>query len=82
MMFVLKEAFIEYKSIDSQTGDSAKAKDRDFEIVGKGNVEQHYLINGKDHKITYTCALHTPTLNVNLISISALDRAGVTTYEQ
>ena len=37
-MFVLKEAFIEYKSIDSQTGDSAKVKDGDFEIVGEGNV--------------------------------------------
>ena len=34
-MFVLKEAFVEYKSIDSQTGDSAKAKDGDFEIVGE-----------------------------------------------
>ena len=78
-MFVLKEAFIEYKSIDSRTGDSANAKDGDFEIVGEGNVEQCYLINGKDHKITYTCALHTPTLNANLILISALDRAGLST---
>jgi GAG-pre-integrase domain len=27
----------------------------------------------------YTCALHTPALNANLISISSFDRAGLTT---
>ena len=59
--------------------DSAKAKGGDFEIVGKGNVVQHYLIDGKKHQITYTQALHTPTLNANLVSISALNRAGLTT---
>jgi hypothetical protein len=27
--------------------------------------------------MTYTCALHTPTLNANLISVSALDEASL-----
>ena len=60
-------------------GDSAKAKGGDFEIVGEGNVSQRYLVGGGERNVTYTCALHTPSLNVNLVSISALDRAGLTT---
>ena len=32
-----------------------------------------------ERKITYTNALHTPTLNANLVSIGALDKAGLTT---
>src|SRR6202522_4877492 len=35
--------------------------------------------HGKECKVTYTCALHTPSLNANLISISAFDKAGLTT---
>ena len=33
----------------------------------------------KEKEITYTRALHTPTLNANLISISAFDKAGLLT---
>lgn len=72
-MFVSRGAFIEYKPVDSRFGDSAKATDGNFEIVGEGNVTQRYIIDGKEQNITYTCALHTPTLNANLISISAFD---------
>ena len=78
-MFVSRDAFTEYKPVSSRVGDSAKAKDGNFEIVGEGNVVQRYNVDGKDRKITYTRALHTPTLNANLVSISALDRAGITT---
>ena len=39
-MFVLKEVFEEYKVIDSRVGDSAKAKDGSFDIIGEGNVIQ------------------------------------------
>ena len=60
-------------------GDSAKADNGSFEIVGEGNVIQHYQVNGREHKITYTCALHMPTLNANLISVSSLDKAGLIT---
>ena len=60
-------------------GDSAKAKDGGFEIVGEGTVSQRYKVNGKERAITYTCALHTPTLNANLVSVSALDKASLTT---
>ena len=78
-MFVSREAFTEYKATNSQKGDSAKANNRDFEITGEGIVVQRYMVDGKVQQITYTRALHTPTLNVNLISVSALDKAGFTT---
>jgi hypothetical protein len=55
-----------------------KAVDGNFEIVGEGKVVQCYMVEGKEKKITYTRALHTPTLNANLISISAFDKAGLT----
>ena len=78
-MFVSRESFYDYKSITPRTGDSAKAVDGNFEIVGEGTVIQRYLVDGHERDITYTRALHTPTLNANLISISAFDRAGLTT---
>lgn len=79
MMFVSKESFNGYKSIAPQTGDSAKVVDGDFEIVGKGTVVQCYLVDGQEQDITYTHALHTPTLNANLNSISTFDQASLTT---
>src|SRR6202522_1277904 len=78
-MFVLKEAFTKYKPFNSCFGDSAKAKDGTFKILGEGNVVQKYFFDGKEHKITYTRALHTPSLNANLISVAAFDRAGLST---
>jgi hypothetical protein len=78
-MFVSKDAFTEYKSVTPRTGDSAKAVDGSFKIIGEGNVVQRYRLEGKEREITYTRALHTPTLNANLISVSALDKAGLTT---
>jgi len=62
-----------------RTGDSAKATDGNFDIVGEGKVVQRYLVEGKEKTITYTRALHTPTLNANLVSVSAFDKAGLTT---
>jgi len=78
-MFVSRDDFVEYKTIALRTGDSAKATDGGFSIVGEGKVVQRYLVEGKEKKITYTRALHTPTLNANLISISAFDKAGLNT---
>ena len=78
-MFVLRDPFITYTPITSQVGDSAKAKDGNFDIIGEGNVSQQYIVDGKEHKITFTHALHTPSLNANLILISALDCVGLTT---
>jgi hypothetical protein len=60
-------------------GDSAKAVNGAFEIAGEGNVVQRYNFDGREQSITYTRALHTPTLNANLISISTLDKHGLTT---
>ena len=79
MMFILRDAFVEYKPLSSCVGDSAKAKDGGFEIVGEGNVNQRYKVGEGERNITYTWALHTPTLNANLVSISTLNRAGLTT---
>jgi hypothetical protein len=77
-MFVSRDTFLNYTST-SRVGDSAKADDGSFEIVGEGTVVQRYRVDGKDREITYTRALHTPALNANLVSVSALDRAGLTT---
>src|SRR5258705_4287137 len=44
-MFVSKDAFIEYKTTPPRTGDSAKAINGDFEIVGDGKVIQRYLVD-------------------------------------
>lgn len=79
MMFVSRDAFIEYRPTVARTGDSAKAENGNFDILGEGKVTQRYLVNGKEKKVTYSRALHTPTLNANLILVSAFDRAGLTT---
>src|SRR5260221_11118017 len=79
MMFVSKDNFDTYKLTTPRSGDSAKAVDGDFEIIGEGTVVKRYLVDGKEKKLTYTRAIHTPTLNANLISVSAFDKAGLTT---
>src|SRR5258708_31786694 len=78
MMFVSKDNFDTYKLTTPRSGDSAKAVDGDFEIIGEGTVVKRYLVDGKEKKLTYTRAIHTPTLNANLISVSAFDKAGLT----
>jgi hypothetical protein len=78
-MFVSKDMFSEYHPITPRTGDSAKAFDGNFEIIGEGNVIQRYKVDGKERNITYTHALHAPALNANLVSVGALDKAGITT---
>jgi GAG-pre-integrase domain len=78
MMFVSKGSFTDYKPIDTRVGDSAKAVNGGFGIVGEGTVVQKYRVDGKEKSVTYTKALHTPTLNTNLISVGVLDKAGLT----
>ena len=77
-MFVLKGDFNNYTSTPPRSGDSAKAVDGNFEIIGEGTVVKHYLVDGKEKKLTYTRAIHTPTLNANLVSVSTFDKAGLT----
>ena len=77
-MFVSRDDFTTYKAMEPRSGDSAKAVDGGFEIVGEGTVNKQYLVDGREKQITYTRAIHTPTLNANLISVSAFDRAGMT----
>ena len=78
-MFVSQDAFMNYKSVTPQQGNSAKADNGSFKIVGEGDVVQRYQVDGIERDITYTCALHMPTLNANLVSMSALDKAGLVT---
>jgi len=76
-MFVSKGDFKEYKSTSPRSGDSAKAIDGDFDIIGEGKVTKRYLVDGKEKEVTYTRAIHIPSLNANLISMSSFDRAGL-----
>ena len=78
-MFVSREVFTEYKPITPCVGDSAKAENGNSEIISKGNVCQCYWVDGEECDVTYTHALHTPSLNANLVSVSALDKARLTT---
>jgi hypothetical protein len=77
-MFVSQDSFTDYWVIPTCVGDSAKAVDGSFKTVGKGKVIQRSFVDGKVKDITYTRALHTPSLNANIISISAFDKAGLT----
>jgi hypothetical protein len=78
-MFISRDSFSDYKSIEPRLGDSAKAVDGGFEIIGEGSVVQRYQVDGKEKNITYTRALHAPSLSANLVSVSSLDAAGLTT---
>jgi hypothetical protein len=46
-MFISKDSFAKYTPV-SRVGDSAKATGGSFEIVGEGNVVQHYQVDGKE----------------------------------
>jgi hypothetical protein len=62
-MFVSRESFNDYKSITPRAGNSAKAVDGSFDIIGEGTVVQRYLVDGQERDITYTCALQSPHPN-------------------
>ena len=47
-MFISKDVFTEYKPIVPHIGDSAKAVDGNFEIIGEGSVIQRYQVDGKE----------------------------------
>ena len=77
-MFVSKSDFSAYKATHPRSGDSTKAVDGNFDIIGEGTVVKGYLVDGKEKKLIYIWAIHTPTLNANLVSVSAFDHAGLT----
>jgi hypothetical protein len=78
-MLVSRDSFNNYGPLSTRIGNSAKAEGGSFEIKGEGSVVQRYKVDGKEKEITYTRTLHTPALNANLISVSALDKAGLIT---
>ena len=47
-MFISKDVFTGYKPITPHIGESAKAEDGNFEIIGEGNVSQHYQVEGRE----------------------------------
>jgi hypothetical protein len=49
-MFVSRDAFIEYNPVAVCSGDSAKAVDGGFDIVGEGKVVQQYLVDGRKRR--------------------------------
>jgi hypothetical protein len=53
-MFVARDAFMTYQKTTPCSGDSAKAINGDFEIIGEGTVVKKYFIHGKARTITYT----------------------------
>ena len=53
-MFVSQNAFTDYKPVTPREGDSAKAENGSFEIVGEGNVVQRYQVDGREREITCT----------------------------
>lgn len=76
-MFITREEFTEYRPITPRIRDLAKAENGAFEIVREGNMVQWYEVDGNEQEVTYTHALHMLTLNANLVSISALDKASL-----
>ena len=56
-MFILRDAFTEYQSVAPRIGDSAKAIDGGFEIVGEGTAFQQYQVVMGGHMILLT---HVP----------------------
>ncbi|KAJ7352685.1 hypothetical protein DFH08DRAFT_644685, partial [Mycena albidolilacea] len=44
--------------------------------IGKGTVTKVFNVGGKEVHITFSNALHAPTLSANLVSVSQLDAMG------
>ena len=47
-MFVSRDAFMKYKPVTPQNGNLAKAENGGFEIIGEGDIVQHYWVDGKE----------------------------------
>ncbi len=74
-----REDFTEYTPVAFRTGSSAMEGKGTFEILGQGTATKTFRLDGKDIKLTFKNALHSPSLAANLISVSALDKAGLST---
>ncbi len=62
-----------------RTGSSAVEGKGTFEILGQGMATKTFRLDGKDIRLTFKNVLHSPSLATNLISVSALDKAGLST---
>ncbi len=73
------EDFTEYTLVAFRTGSSAVEGKGTFEILGQGTVTKTFRLDGDDVKLTFKNVLHSPLLAANLVSVSALDKAGLST---
>ncbi|KAK0186583.1 hypothetical protein F5146DRAFT_1142957 [Armillaria mellea] len=71
------EDFTDYTPVMFCTGSSAIEGKGTFEILEKGTVSKTFCLDGRDVKLTFKNALHSPSLTANLMSVSSLDRAGL-----
>ncbi len=77
--FKNEEDFTDYMPCAFHMGTSAVETTGQFDILGKGTATNMFVSDGKAVKLTFKNALHSPSLAANLISISALDKAGLST---
>lgn len=74
-----REDLTKYTPVAFCTGSSAVEGKGTFDILGKGMVTKTFRLDGRDIKLTFKNALHSPSLAANLISVSSLDKAGLST---
>ncbi|PBK84043.1 hypothetical protein ARMGADRAFT_1088744 [Armillaria gallica] len=73
------EDFTEYTLVAFHTGSSAMERKGTFEILGQGTAMKMFRLDGKNIKLTFKNVLHSLSLAANVISVSALDKAGLST---
>ncbi|KAK0224225.1 hypothetical protein IW262DRAFT_1459279 [Armillaria fumosa] len=71
--------FMEYMPVAFHTGLLAVEGKGTFNILGQSTATKVFRLNGRDVKLMFKNALQLPSLATNLISISALDKAGLST---
>ena len=74
--FINKNDFSAYELFSEIREGQAACRGAKFRICGKGTVIKTYTLKGKETKITFQNALHTPDFAANLISVGRFDTAG------
>ena len=74
--FVNKSDFSAYVPFSETREGQAACRGAKFRICGKGTVVKTYMSKGKQTKLTFNNALHTPDFAANLISVGRFDAAG------
>jgi len=72
----MADDFSAYEPFAEIRESQAACRGANFRICSKGMVTKAYMLKGKETKITFQNALHTPDFAANLISVSRFDTAG------